>query len=125
MSELYRYIVVGIANTAWGYLLIFTFMYVFGWPPEASNIMGYAIGLVTSYALNRRFTFRSRNTVASEFVRFLTTFGLAFGANFVVLVLLVRVLSVHEAISQIVAGAVYVATSYLLSRHFVFRRLKS
>jgi putative flippase GtrA len=125
MSEFYRYIVVGVANTAWGYLLIFAFMYVAGWPPEASNAMGYAIGLVTSYALNRRFTFRSRNTVAPEFVRFLTTFGIAFAANFAVLVLLVRVLSVHEAISQVAAGVVYVATSYLLSRHFVFRRLNS
>jgi putative flippase GtrA len=123
VSQFYRYLVVGALNTAWGYLLIFAFMYGAGWSPESSNVMGYAIGLVTSYALNRRFTFRSRNTAAPEFVRFLATFAAAFAANFVVLMLLVRVLGVHEAMAQLLAGVVYVATSYLLSRSYVFRRM--
>jgi putative flippase GtrA len=121
MRRFSRYLVVGALNTAWGYLLIFGFMYAAGWSPEASNVAGYAIGLVTSYLLNRRFTFGSRDTKAPEFARFLATFGIAFAANFAVLALLVRVLGVHPAVSQVVAGIVYVGTSYALSRRYVFR----
>lgn len=122
MKQFSRYLAVGLLNTAWGYLLIFGFMYIAGWSPEASNVMGYAIGLVTSYGLNRRFTFNSRDTTGPEFARFLATFALAFAANFAILMLLVRVLGVHAAASQVVAGVVYVGASYLLNRHFVFRR---
>jgi putative flippase GtrA len=121
MKQFSRYLVVGALNTAWGYLLIFTFMYGLDWSPEASNVMGYAIGLLTSYAMNRHYTFRSRNTTAPEFVRFLATFGVAFAANFATLALLVRAFGVHAGLSQIIAGVVYVATSYLLNRRFVFR----
>ena len=121
MRQFSRYLVVGVLNTLWGYFVIFAFMYGLRWSPEASNIMGYAIGLVTSYALNRRFTFRSADTTAPEFARFLATFFVAFAANFATLALLVRVLEVHAGLSQILAGVVYVGTSYLLNRHFVFR----
>ncbi len=123
MKQFSRYLVVGFLNTAWGYLLIFSFMYLLGWSPEASNVMGYAIGLVTSYALNRHYTFRSRDTPAPEFARFLGTFAVAFAANFATLAFLVRILEVHAGASQVLAGGVYVATSYLLSRHYVFRNV--
>jgi len=121
VKQLSRYLVVGALNTAWGYLLIFGFMYGLGWSPEASNVMGYAIGLVTSYLLNRTFTFRSRNTTLPEFGRFLWTFAVAFAANFATLAFLVRGLELHAGLSQIIAGVVYVVTSYLLSRNYVFR----
>lgn len=124
MRLLSRYVVVGAVNTAWGYLLIFAFMYVAGWSPEASNVMGYAIGLVTSFVLNRRFTFESSGPRAREFARFLATFAIAFLANFMVLALMVRVLGMHAAVSQVVAGVVYVATSFLLSKHYVFREAR-
>lgn len=122
MTQFSRYLVVGVLNTAWGYLLIFSFMYLLRWSPEASNVAGYAVGLLTSYALNRHYTFRSRNTTAPEFARFLGTFGVAFAANFAALTLLVRAFGVHAGVSQLAAGVVYVATSYLLSRHYVFKR---
>ena len=90
-----RYVVVGAVNTACGYLVIFAFMYGAGWSPEASNVIGYAIGLVTSFALNRRFTFESSGPRAREFARFLGTFAVAFLANFAVLALMVRALELH------------------------------
>ncbi len=121
MRQFSRYIVVGVLNTVWGYLVIFACMYLLRWSPEASNVLGYAIGLVTSYALNRTYTFRSRDAKAPEFARFIGIFAIAFCANFFVLALLTRVLCVHAGVSQILAGAVYVAVSYLLSRSLVFR----
>ena len=121
MMQFSRYVVVGILNTAWGYLVIFAFMYGLQWSAEASNVMGDAIGLVTSYALNRTYTFNSRSSKAPEFARFLGIFAIAFGANFAALALLIRVLDVHPGLSQLLAGVVYVGMSYVLNRKFVFR----
>lgn len=121
MKQFGRYLVVGVFNTVWGYVLIFACMYLLHWSPEASNVTGYAIGLLTSYVLNRRYTFRSRDSTMLEFPRFLGTFFFAFAANFATLAVLVRVLEFHAGISQILAGAVYVGASYALSRYFVFR----
>ena len=121
MTRFARYVVVGVANTLWGYALIFAFMDGLGWSPEASNMMGYAIGLVTSYLLNRVFTFRSRAPKAGEFGRFVVIFLVAYLANLAVLAFLVRVAGLNAGVSQVLAGVVYVAGSYLLNRSFTFR----
>jgi putative flippase GtrA len=120
VKQFARYVAVGIANTLFGYALIFGFMFGVGWSPEASNVAGYAIGLITSYLMNRSFTFRSTNERGSEFLRFLVVFFISFGANFVALWLLLHVFDVTDWVAQIVAGFFYVATSYLLNRAFVF-----
>lgn len=124
MKQFTRYIVVGALNSVWSYLLIFGFMYLPGYPPEASNVLGYAIGLLTSYALHRRFTFASCGAKSSEFFRFLGTFAVAFLANFAMLFVLVRVVGVHAGISQILSGVVYVGVAYLLNRSYVFPALR-
>jgi putative flippase GtrA len=117
-----RYIFVGIVNTLWSYAVIFGLMYGLRWSPEASNVAGYAVGLVTSYGLHRVFTFESRNRKAPEFVRFIVIFAIAFCANFLVLTLMVRVLDADAGISQVIAGVVYVLSSYAMSRGYVFNR---
>ena len=120
MHEFGRFFVVGIANSALGYAVIFGLMLGAGWSPEASNVSGYAVGLVVSYALNRSFTFRSRAKPLGEASRFLVVFGVAFALNLIVLTLCVRMFGVSDWISQIIAGGVYVVSSYLLNRSFVF-----
>jgi putative flippase GtrA len=120
VKQFARYLAVGIANTLFGYVLIFGFMFVAGWSPEASNVAGYSIGLITSYLLNRSITFRSINQRGSEFLRFVAVFLISFGANFAALWVMLHVLGVEDWIAQIVAGFFYVGMSYLLNRAFVF-----
>ena len=122
MRQFSRYLAVGVLNTLWSYVVIFGLMHVLSWSPEASNVMGYAVGLLTSYALHRIFTFNSRNSKGPEFARFIGIFAVAFCANFLALTMLVRLMELNASLSQIVAGAVYVVTSYTLSRSYVFRR---
>jgi putative flippase GtrA len=122
MNQFARFLVVGGLNTVWGYVLIFGFMFLLGWSPELSNVAGYSIGLVTSYLLNRRFTFRSRNPMRGEMVRFALVFLFAYTANLAALLVMVRVLEWNAYMSQVLAGTIYVASAFLLSRTFVFRR---
>ncbi len=121
MKEFPRFFLVGVFNTALGYAVIFACMYWLGMRPETSNAAGYGVGLVTSFVLNRRYTFASRGHVGREFLRFVIVFGIAYGLNLGCLLLLVYALGVHAAPSQFIAGAVYVVAAFLMNKHFVFR----
>jgi len=121
MKQLLRFLTVGVFNTVFGYCIIFACMYLAGMPAELSNVVGYAVGLTTSYLLNRNYTFRSTQGRRGEIIRFLIVFAIAYVANFVALLLLIRVLAVHEGLSQVLAGAVYVLASYAMNKSYVFR----
>lgn len=121
MGQLARFLVVGIVNTGVGYGVIFACMYLAGLSPEASNMIGYMIGLVAAYLLHRNFTFRSTGRRDAEFARFVSVFLIAYTANLGVLIVLVRVVAVHAGLSQVIAGVVYVGTSYMLNKYYVFQ----
>lgn len=120
MRQLLRFAFVGIANTALGYAVIFTCMYLAGLGAVASNVAGYAVGLVVSYVLNRNFTFRSAAAPRREIVRFVAIFLIAYLANLGVLMLLIRHAGMHEGVAQVVAGIVYFGLSFVLSKYYVF-----
>ena len=100
-------------------------MYLINLSPEISNMMGYAAGLVLSYFLNRNYAFNSVAKISTEVVRFTLSFLVAYALNFAVLVILIHKINMHEGISQIYAGLVYVAASYLISRYYVFKPIES
>ncbi|SEU03197.1 GtrA family protein [Variovorax sp. OV084] len=120
MRQLLRFAVVGVLNTVVGYAVIFACMYLAGLSPVASNIAGYACGLVVSYTLNRTFTFRSAAGKKREIVRFLSIFMAAYLANIGVLMLLIDHAGMHKGWAQLVAGAVYTGLFYVFSKYYVF-----
>ncbi|MGH8061489.1 MAG: GtrA family protein [Pseudoxanthomonas sp.] len=121
MGQLFRYILVGLFNTALGFAVIFSCMYLLKMSPAASNIAGYLFGFVVSYFLNKFFTFKTPTRSRSEALRFLVVFIAAYLANFGMLLLCIDVLHMHAAVSQVVAGAIYVGASFFLNKHYVFK----
>ncbi|WP_292938391.1 GtrA family protein [Noviherbaspirillum sp.] len=121
MGQFIRYIIVGVANSIVGYGVIFGCMYLLKMSPEASNVAGYAVGLVVSYVLNRSYTFNSTQGRRVEFMRFLVVFAVAYGLNFGALLVLIHRLGVHEGVSQVVAGVVYVVSAFLMNKYYVFK----
>lgn len=122
MRLLSRYLLVGVLNTALGYAIIFACMYLLNLSPVLSNMIGYAVGLTTSYTLNRTFTFKSKAASRPEIIKFLFVFVLSYGANMIFLVLFIDALKFHHGISQILAGVIYIAASFLLNKYYVFHR---
>lgn len=121
MNQFSRFLLVGVANTGLGYAVIFGCMYLARLTPELSNAVGYLVGLLVSYFLNRHFTFRSVRRRSTEFVRFVLVFLTAYLSNLAALVVLVRGLGVHAVLGQIAAGVIYIGTAYLLNKRYVFR----
>ena len=86
------FLIVGLANTALGYSVIFGCMFLIGMSPELSNMTGYMVGLTISYSLNRYYTFKSVQKRRNEFVRFVVAFLVAYAANLIVLGIQVRIM---------------------------------
>ncbi|WP_160108874.1 GtrA family protein [Pseudomonas izuensis] len=122
MKQLIKFIFVGVLNTLLGYAIIFSCMYLLGATAVVSNVIGYATGLVLSYVLNRKITFQSTSKSRSEIFRFLLVFLVAYFSNLGVLLMLIRIGSVHEGLAQVLAGIVYVFVSFFLNKYYVFYR---
>lgn len=121
-SSLFKYLLVGIANTIFGYAIIFSLMF-FGVIPEIANIFGYAFGIILSYFLNKTFTFQSKNSHKRDFSRFIIAMALAYFINLIVLIIAHRMLGIDKYISQIIAGIFYTASGYIFNKFFTFKKI--
>lgn len=115
-----KYLMVGMINTLVGFGIIFLLMYR-GLLPEIANFIGYLCGFILSFILNKYFTFKSKNYVKSEFIRFALSMGIAYLINLLILVISYRYFGINEYISQIIAGIFYTLSGYLLSKFYAFK----
>lgn len=120
MKQFFRFLTVGVFNTLLGYSIIFACMYLAKMTPESSNVAGYGFGLFVSYFLHRNFTFKSKQRKRDEVTPFLVVFLIAYASNFVALIVFIHKLSFNEGFSQILAGVVYVGTSFIMNKYYVF-----
>lgn len=121
-STLARYLLVGVANTAVGYGVILILQLQYGMHPVAANASGYLLGLLMSYAMNRRYTFRSQRDHATSVPTFAAAAAICYVLNVAVLQLSINLLALPAAISQALAIGAYTFTFYIANRYVVFRR---
>ncbi len=115
-----KYLLVGVINTIVGLGIIFTLMYC-RFTPEIANIIGYSVGIIVSYILNKYFTFHSNNSHKKDFFRFVIAMGIAYVINLIVLSVSYRYFGINKYISQIIAGICYTISGYVLNKFYTFR----
>jgi putative flippase GtrA len=116
-----RFALVGLANTAVGYLVIMLLHYGFGVEPVPANVGGYLIGALLSYTLNKKFTFASARPHAEALPRFGLAVVGCFLLNLMVLNLCLTVFLLPVALAQALAVCAYTIAFYFASRFLVFR----
>jgi len=116
--QLVRFLIVGALNSAIG-LAIIWFAMAAGVTNAAANAIGYAVGVIVSFALNRRFTFAHRGDWRPALLRWLAVFAVAWPANLIVMLLAVRA-GVEPHLAQLAGVATYTVLSYLGARRFAF-----
>lgn len=119
-SNFAKYCLVGVANTIFGYSLIFVFMYI-GLTPEISNFIGYFFGIILSYFLNKYYTFKIKTQDKKEFVFFFASMIASYIINLAVLIICYKALNLNTYLSQIIAGIFYTISGFLFSKYFVFK----
>jgi putative flippase GtrA len=87
--------------------------------------LGFALGALNSYALNRRWTFRSRARRAPELARFLCVQLVGLGCNLALLAELVEVAGAGQFAAQAVAFPAASLITFALSRQWAFAGSRS
>jgi putative flippase GtrA len=114
-----RFVTVGASNTVLSWCLYAVLEHA-GVPYLIASGVAFAAGAVNSYALNRRWTFRSRGRTAPEALRFgvVQCIGLALDVG--LLYALVHEAGVHHLIAQALVFPVASAVTFTLSRRWAF-----
>ncbi len=133
-----RFVIVGIINTIVGEGTKFLLYYLF----DRANILsddinyivspaiGYAVGSIVSYFLNKYFTFKSKKKSSKEVIRFVINiavcysiaYGVAKPLTLWLLPMLFKGLTEYANYISMIAGAgIFFVLNYLSQRFFVFK----
>jgi putative flippase GtrA len=118
MTSVWRFAVVGMLNTVAGLAVIFSAR-ALGLDEVPANATGYAVGLMLSFTLNRRWTFRHRGPLLALASRFAVVTLVAWLVNLAVLLGLLH-LGVAAVLAQTGAVLSYTVFSYLGYRWWAF-----
>ncbi len=117
--QIARFLTVGAFNTLLGLALIYLLMH-FGVDYRVANLIGYVVGFLIAFVLNRNWTFAHRGGWLSSFARWGVVAGIAYGGNLVAVIALHRWLGLDARLAQIGGIPVYTMLSYLGGRYFAF-----
>lgn len=112
----------GVANTVVGVALI-VLCGMWGFGPIVANVVGYAGGLLLSFTLNSRVTFRNRSRDGRTVARFLAAFAVAFALNLAIVALLTAWLAPPPILAGLAGTPAYMVCFFILCEKWVFRRV--
>jgi putative flippase GtrA len=141
-----KYGIVGVSNTLLTYITYWVMMHiVFGLGDEkpsvfalsVSNTVGYIIGLINSFILNRKWTFKSEENWKVEFLRFSIAFGVCFGAQLLLVLCLSTYIKINTVqlnvlnqdyiihvvdIFQLIGMVFYTILNFMFNKYYTFRK---
>jgi putative flippase GtrA len=113
--------IVGVSNTLLAFATYTVLLKVFGvWYVAASGI-GFAVGAVNGFLLNRRWTFREHSGDAFTPVRWAIVQSCGLGLNLGLVYLFVHDLGLDELVGQIPATAIVTVGTFTANRSWTFR----
>ncbi len=118
---LIRYLMVGVANTLVGLGTIYFAMYFLHFNVVQSNAIGYSIGILLSFSLNKTWTFSSQDHITSSFIRYLLVLGIGYAANLATVLYIYSHFYLSPYVAQAIGILPYTAIGFLGSRYFAFR----
>jgi putative flippase GtrA len=115
-----RFGLVGLANTLFGLLVIFSLKWI-GFVDVAANALGYACGLLLSFALNSRWTFSFEGRTIPALGRFVLVIMIAYSANLATVLTTINWFGLNSYFAQASGVIPYTIFAYVGSRWFAFR----
>lgn len=122
LAKMIRFGAVGVLNTAIGLGVIYLLQNGLDQDYRFANAVGYTLGIINSFILNRIWTFKSTDSrVTRQGVLFVLVAGACWLAQLGGLVIMVEVLHIHENAAQLLGMVIYTSLNYLANRLIVFR----
>lgn len=114
-----RFAMVGVLATATHYSILIALVELAHWGAIVSSSIGFCVGALVSYLLNRQLTFKVRPELAMGFLKFFSVvlIGLGFNAS---IVAAVRHLGAHYLLAQAIATGTVLFWNFGATRLLVF-----
>lgn len=87
-----------------------------------ANGLGFVVSVASNYCLNRRWTFRSRSRVATEFPKFVAVSLMAYAVNLGIFTLAHTGFDLRGNLSQLIAIACVMPVNYVANKLWSFRQ---
>ena len=127
--RVFRFIIVGTMNAVIIALVVWVMMHLLGEGYILANVIAYVLAQTHNFIGSKYWVFAAdqgqRSKVQAQIAFFLAAFGLAYGSQFVFLLMLVELLHVNEYLAQFLGLFVYGAVNYCCNRYITFRAKKS
>lgn len=115
-----RYALVGVSNTAVGFCTIWLCLRGFGLGDALSNAIGYVVGFIWSFLLNRAWTFSHTGHAGAGMVRYALVCLASYVANLAVVLGLARLFGPGHLYAQAAGMVTYSGLAYLGARFYAF-----
>jgi putative flippase GtrA len=116
-----RYLVVGLLNTSMTLLIIYSVKWFLDFGDVSSNLIGYIVGLIFSFFLNNKWTFRSNKYSHFIYIKFALIFILAYFSNLLVVIICIDLIGLDSYFSHALGVPAYTVVGYLGNRYYVFK----
>ena len=122
-SRKFRFLLVGLANTVFGYLLFAGLLFAVGEESYVlTGVVSHLVATTLSFGLNRTYVFGSDGRVLLDYLRFQVTYTLILALNLALLIAFVEFLGWPVLVAQAVCLCFVAVSSYLGHKYFSFRR---
>jgi putative flippase GtrA len=121
LIQLVKFGIVGVSNTLLTFAIYTVLLKVFGVWYLAASAIGFAVGAVNGFLLNRRWTFREHVGDALTPVRWGIVQTCGLGVNEGLLYLFVHDAGLDKLIGQVCATAIVTISTFLVNRAWTFR----
>lgn len=121
-SQKFRFLVVGVANTVFGYLLFAGLLFAVGEESYVlTGVVSHLVATTLSFGLNRTYVFGSDGRILLDYLRFQVTYTLILALNLALLIAFVEFLRWPVLVAQAVCLCFVAVSSYLGHKYFSFR----
>lgn len=120
LAQSIRFVTVGLVNTALALAAMFACMFFLNTSPAVANVLGYSVGFIVSFLLNRSWTFERSGTADRSLPRFALVCGVSYALNFIAVTAAVAHPAADPYLAQMLGAGIYTVCSFFGCRWFVF-----
>lgn len=121
VAQFVKFGIVGVSNTLLTFIVYTLLVKVFGVWYIAASAIGFAVGAVNGFLLNRSWTFRGHSGDGLTAVRWTVVQGCGLGLNLVLIYLFVHHVGLDKLTGQACATLVVTVLTFLANRAWTFR----
>lgn len=119
--ESFRFVIVGVINNVVGYILFLFMIYVLGIGHKITVTLLFAIGMIVSFLMNKKWTFKTSGNYSSSLLKFLIVYLLGYSLNIVIVAIFVDRLSYSSGWVQLWANVTLPIYYFLANKYYVYR----